>query len=386
MILTLFISTVFADIQLKSLYDKYPIDVLNKSSDESFSTPLYNSLSLRLRRAEEEKIIENTYALRLSPLAFGQYSQEKELNSEYSKLSRWFHTESSSQTCLEKNMSFVDLYYYYQNLVYTKQLSLVFDDLVSVLKKGITRDITEFNELLKAQEKQVEFKSLVKNHTLVLDEYVKNLKIKTQSDFQVDDLKFDVLVDVDDVKKNFTDFSLRSIEVDKLKTIANIKNLEHEISLKKDEQIVDYFQVSNRSNEDTDERVISFEVGFNIPVLNKRNSVSDIIAKQKALLDYKLAQKEASSEIKGAQTELKNQIKDYEELSNSSYLKNLFDLESYLLKSNLNSPYKILQVKSKIITEKIKLLDLKHEIMTTYFESLLHQGKLKECPENLLFK
>src|SRR3989338_1801793 len=201
---SIFLAQVQATVPFTSVYQKLTLGNVSETTSisSSFVTPLYENLQFRIRDQQfESESIQKQYNLKFSPLAFGQYSLEKELNKEYIKLSSRLSTEEASHSCLSKSKGFVELFYNQESVDLYSKLALTNEDQVTILKKGVGRGLFDFGDLLKAQERLVESKLALKNFKQNTIGLMKYFSQKTGTTFNLGDITFEKFIDIESIKK-----------------------------------------------------------------------------------------------------------------------------------------------------------------------------------------
>lgn len=383
---------VSAAVNFKTIYEKIDVEV-KPTEERTYKVPSYNSLQWRLK-GDNDGAVTNTF--RIEPLAIGQKEHERELIEQRNKLGNAYSSEVNAEKCLDKNLTFLELFYAKDSIKLHHQLKLSYTDLTRVLDRGVKRDILKFNELLNMKEKLVEtklkFNELVLRSRSVLAQLDLPRKYKPS---KIGSLDFDGFIDVDDIKRKITTIKMENIELSKLGAVARIKHLDYLAERRKESQIFSHFQLSHKKTifekDDAIQKNIaddsfSVEVSFNLPGSSYQNSQGKLIDWQRAQAEFSAARREGASNLNMNKANLNIKIKNYIDLNSEGYLKDLNAYLELLKKSSSNSPYKIVQVREKILKQKIKILDLRYEITKDYLYSLAEQGKLSNCSLSHLTK
>jgi hypothetical protein len=372
-------------MEMDELYKIVDVDnTVASDIDHHFKNPLYDNLQLKLRQENKQgDVTTNAYTLSLKPLAWGQYGQEKELNREYAKLSKYVKNDQDSQACLNKHRFILEYFYTQNSLDYYIQLNKNYDDLIRILKKDTGRDMLGFNELLKTQERQLEAQTSLST----LEQNLINLqrilsKSSSPSNKYTQQVNFNKFVTINDIKDAVDTLGEESFELKRYELIAKIEGLELDINTLRDNQVVNSYDIIQKQNEF--ESSIAFEVSFNIPTFNKKSSLNNIIKRQRAIYELNNARREKQNEFQSTKTVLLNQINNYEKIANSDYLKDLTKYQKHLTGTTASSPFKIIQVQEKLMKEKLKLINLRYEITKTFFDSLFTTGRLSSCDMSFL--
>jgi hypothetical protein len=390
--LILLSNPVSAAVNFKTIYKEIDVEV-KATESRVYKAPSYNSLQWRLK-GDNDGAITNT--IRIEPLAIGQKDHETELIEQRNKLGSAYSSEVNAEKCLDKNLTFLELFYAKDSIKLHHQLKLSYTDLTRVLKRGVKRDILKFNELLNMQETLVEtklkFNELVLRSRSQLAQLDLPRKLKPS---KIGSLNFDGFIDVEDIKRKITTIKMENIELSKLGAVARIKHLDYMAEQRKESQVFSHFQVSHKKtifekddaikNNIADDS-FSIEVSFNLPGSSYQNSQGKLIEWQKAQAEYSAARREGPTSLSLNKANLNIKIRNYIDLNSEGYLKDLNSYLDLLKKSSSNSPYKIVQVREKILKQKIKLLDLRYEITKDYLYSLAEQGKLSKCSLSHLTK
>lgn len=377
-------SSVSGATSFENVFNRIEIDEV-KFQKTSYNSPKYRSLDWRVR-VDDESVVTNS--LRIEPLSLQEKAREKDLTEYRNTLGEVYSLEVSAQQCLDKSLTFLDLFHLKSSIKLQHGLKLVYDDLTKVLGKGVKRDLVKFNELLKMREKLVETKMNFNKLVLVSRSILAQLSVSSGSKpKRVGELNFDSFIDVADIKKNVKNFTFRNISIEKLGAIADIKKLDYESEIGRENRIFRHIQINHKKDFDTkneDDQSIAMEFSFNLPWGGVKNSQSKMIEWKRAQAEFNKAKREGQSAINLNKDQLDIKIRNYIDLENDGYLKDLDKYLKALKRSSSNAPYKIVQVKEKILKQKLKLLDLRYEITKDYIYSLAEQGQLSKCNVSLL--
>lgn len=390
--LILLSNPVSAAVNFKTLFEKIDVDIV-KSDQKKYKVPNYNSLEWRLKGDNDGEI---TNSIRIEPLALGQRKHEQSLIEQRSLLGKAYSSEVEAVSCLDKNLTFLELFYVKNSIKLHHQLKLSYTDLTRVLNRGVKRDILKFSELLDMKEQLVETKLIFNELVLKSRTILKQLRIPEKiKPRRIGALDFAGFISVEDIKRKFRPSELVNLELSKLGAMAKIKELDYLSERRKEDQIFSHFQISHKKKifnrnyngfNDSSDDTLSVEFSFNIPGSTPQNSQGKLLDWHRARAELSTAVRENSYKFDLSKANLRIKIKNYIDLTTEGYLK---DLESYLnllKKSSSNSPYQIVQVQEKILKQKIKILDLRFLITKDYLYSLAEQGKLAKCSLSHLTK
>ena len=358
-----------------------PVDKF-ETLEESYQDPLYRNLQLQLRTAgshDSEMAGASRIALKLDLLAWGQREKEKELNKEYQKFSKTINREGSSRECLYRSLLFSKVRHARKSLVLLRELNQYFEDQNRLLKKGVGDNLFEFKELLTVRENLTKNKILIGQLEKLEMALEESLNKRLQTRVLMKEIEFHNFLTVKKMKVSTDAAEPKLIEIEKLKTQANIHNLELNIERREANQILDSVEVYRWDDRLNLGEAYGLQVAFNLPVFNKRAYLKDAVQRQVAVNKLSESQRELLTEIEGTELGFKNKISEFEALINSDYFKTLKSLKKLLTGSKNNSPLLIIQTKTKLVNERLKVLDLKQEITEGYLAKLYHSGKLVQC-------
>ncbi len=384
---SLFLSfSVRSEVSFKQIFNRLEVSEM-KIKNRSYRVPIYNNLEWRLR-SDEEGVVTNS--LKLEPLAAGQKETIKRLIEQRTKLGKAYSSEIMAEQCLDKNLLLVDLFYAKKSIKLYHKLKLSYQDLTKVLKKGVNRDLLGFSELLKMREKLVSTK--LKFNELVLNSRSMLAQLNLPANYKpkrIGNLNFDGFIDVEDIKKKAYFSSSKNIELDKLAATAKIRELDFLSEERADKQVFKHVRLNHQKTllgKIKSDDSFSVEVAFNIPSGNYQNSQEKMIEWHKARAEYNQAKRNNRSSLALKKESLSIKIRNFMDLNSDGYLKDLNSYLDLLKKSKSNSPFKIVQVKEKILKQEKEILDLRYEITRDYFYSLAEQGKLADCSISYILK
>lgn len=358
-----------------------PVDKF-ETLDESYQNPLYRNLQLQLRTAgshDSEVAGASRIALKLDLLAWGQRQKEKELIKEYQKFSKTINREGSSRECLYRGLMFSKVRHSRKSMEFLRELNQYFEDQNKLLKKGVGDNLFEFKELLTVRENLTKNKIRMSELEKLEEAIGTSLNKRLPNPVSVKDIDFKNFLTVRKMKEVGDLTEPKLIEIEKLKSQANIHNLELNIERREANQILDSIEVYRWDDRLNLGEAYGFQVSFNLPVLNKRAYLKDAVQRQIAVNKLSESQRELLTEIEGTELGFKNKITTFETLLASDYFKTLKSLKKLLAGSLNNSPLLIIQTKTKLVNERLKVLDLKQEITEDYLTKLYHSGKLVQC-------
>lgn len=358
-----------------------PVDE-HKTLETEYQNPLYKSLQLQVRSAGTDTMEvggAGRITVKFSPLAWGQMEKERELNKEYKKLSTTINNEGKSRECLYRGLLFANAAHTKKSLTLHQQLNSYYEDQNKLLKRGVGENLYEFKELLSVRDSviknQLKITSLGKLNQSI--EAALNQRLKAPLSLQ--EIEFGNFINVKNIKATGLSVEPKIIELHKLNSQARINNLELDIERREANQILDNVELY-RWDESLNLGVsYGVQVTLNLPYFNKKAYLKDAVQRQVAVNKLSESQREALNEIDGTELSFQNKIAQFEALKASDYYKTLKSLKKLLSGSKNNSPLTILQTQARMANEKIKILELKHEIIQDYLTMLYHSGKITSC-------
>ncbi|HXH74716.1 MAG TPA: hypothetical protein VNJ08_07105 [Bacteriovoracaceae bacterium] len=359
-----------------------PVDK-HQTIDSTYQTPLYRKLQLEVRTAGNDPLdpTDGTrVGLKLSPLAWGQFSKEAELYKEYKTFSKTLNREGSSRECLFRSMLFTNAYHTKVSLVILKKLNQYLEDENKLLKRGIGENQFEFKEILSVREALMKNKLKISALEKLSLQIEKELAERVKTAPTLKDISFKNFVDINKIKTVDLTTEPKRIELSKLSTMVKIQNLEFEIEKSEAHQILESITLFHWDDENFTNRIrYGIEFTFNLPFFNKRTYLKDAVQRQLAINKLSASQRDVISELDGTELSFRNKIDHYEALKDSDYYKTLKSLKTLLSGSRNNSPLMILQTKVKMANERLKVLDLKQEIIHDYLSKLYSSGQISTC-------
>lgn len=366
---------VYSNVSFESFYDGIELKKGQKIGSESYKSPIYEKLQLRLKKLSENT---NTFSLRLNALGFGQSAKEDKLASSYNQLANSMHAQSGSSACLQKNMLFLEAMYLTSKIKSLEKIEKNYQDLTSLLARNVGRGGGNLPKLLKVKEELLETQ-IEKSEIKLLDKdlllTINGISTKKLSD--LNELNFEKFIRVNELSNKISEISIKNLDLEKLQFINDIKKAEYQVEKIRDAKILDYVQVSQTN--DFESSTIGFEVGFNISDGSRSNSASKALAWHKSQIELNQYKREKKREQKFLKNKLRSKILNYTARKESSYLKDLARYKNELLKSKQNSPLEILLVTEKMLSYHGKLIDDRYDVTEEYLYALYDNGKLKQC-------
>ena len=353
-----------------------------KPLETDYQTPLYKKLQFQFRtnrRTDIESGEAGRLGLKLSPLAWGQREQEGQLISEYQKLAKTVNLEGAGRECLYRSTLMASSAHLLKTLKIYEKLDRYYEDQNKILKRGIGENLFEFKELLGVREDQVSNRTRMIELQKLMESVEGVLAQRLTKPVKLSDLEFEKFIKVEDIRARAGELEPKKIELLKLESLTKIQNLEFEIEKKEADQILDSVELYRWSERFNNNVYHGIQFTFNIPFLNKRSYLKDSLQRQIAINKLAESQRDLVLEMNGTQKSFLNKLEQYEALKDSDYYKTLKSLKKLLSSSKNNSPLMIIQTKVKMIKERLKLEELKNEIVLDYLEKLYLSGQLSQC-------
>jgi hypothetical protein len=350
-----------------------------------YQNPLYRSLQLSYRRSggSSSDATEINGAgrteLKLSPLAWGQLGKEQELYQEYTRLFGVLNREGSGQECLYRAHLMTAASHTQSALSLLKKIRQFLEDEMKILRRGIGENLFEFKEMISVQEAQSKNALRISSMEKLSENLEAAINKENKKPVALEDIDFKNFITVKKIKATGLTLEPKKIELEKLKIMAKIHDLELDIEKSESNQILDSIRLYHFEDRISDDIRHGVEITFNVPFFNKRAYIKDAVKRQLAINQLSATQREVLSEIEGTELDFKNKIEQFEALRDSDYYKTLKNLKRALASSKNNSALMIIKTRHKMADHRLRVLDLKHEIIMDHLKKLYMAGELSSC-------
>ncbi|QTA85652.1 hypothetical protein [Desulfonema magnum] len=350
------------------------------------STPYVDRIEFRTE-TEEFDIEKQKYSLRFHPRGWGETKCSKKIFQTTGKAVKAEHDALFNNVLKNRYELVLDFLETLSLLNMKKNLLIVYDDEVNVLRKMSTRDLSfDIRTLVSAEDRYVDLQlDLVKLEnklTGIIEE------IKTIAGYY-EEISFDEknLIGPERIEEMIRYIqpvpapdNVR-IRYQKLKTELAENRYQFEIA--KNRKYFNFLKLQYDTDDyDEPEKAFSVEVGFNLPFVNPDRE--DINRRKRNWLDEKLEYEEeknkASEKIRSLSASLNRLIRQHRILVNRKPESNAeISFKKYMEMEGIN-PLTLLKIKKSILESEMRLKRIGYLIRRQYIDLMNITGKLSEKP------
>ncbi len=349
-------------------------------------TPYIDKIEFRTQ-TEEFDITKQKYSLRFYPKALGETGCSRKLSETAVKAARAEHEVYLNAALVQRYELIIDYLETSSFLRLQKKLLTVCDDRITVLKKLSMSNISfDINTLIAAEDRYTELQLDIAELENKVVYVIQKIKLAAGSDART---AFDEnrIIRVEMIEKMFSNsediFVPGRIWLNSHKLKTELAKNQYDLEKTKDRDFLSFISLDYDTGEDDGlEKSFSFEVGFNLPVINPNRD--EITRRKKSWLEEKLKyedEKRAASErILALSGSLKQLIRQHNILVNRSKDSNAeVSFRKYMEMEGIN-PLILLNIKESILKNDVRLNRISYLIRRQYLELMNITGRLSEKP------
>ena len=360
----------------EKIYSELPVPVKGSEGVADQSAPLYRSLQLQYRTQGTDNVEAGgagRTTVKVDLLAWGQRKKEKDLIEAYSQFGKVVERETSSESCLYRGHLFLHAFFLSRAIRLEEKLLENYRQQKQLLKRGIGANLYEFNDLLSVEDAELGQNVSLSEKMAAAASVEKMLPVK------LSEIDFRNFLRVEFIRDRGLVTEPRTIELQKLRSLAKIHQLEYQIEEKKGNQVLDSVELYRWNEQNNGGISYGVQFSFNLPFFNKKNTAKESVERLVAMNKLARTERELISDLDGTKPGLEEKLLRYETLRSSDYLKTMKNLIRVLRGNRNTSPILILKTKAKILKERLARLELRRSIAFDYLDGVFHSGQLSQC-------
>ncbi len=375
-----YLSTAFIDYSLKPQQEK--IDFLKASSS---NTPLFNEVELRTRTNRFE-LGRQRYMVRLSPNGFGEAKQGKRVFNATLQFNKLQYQDELNDALEKRYRDVLALLFLSREYELSRQLALIYDDRLTVLKKQVTTLDFMFNDLVTAEDKDIDLQLDIIN----LENDIATLKSEMSAFLPVgEDALIDTsgLVSLEDIIAAVKDMD-STIKDDNLHLKIAQKEMEMDearFKLEKAENrdYISYLEARyDAADSEEPSRAFSTGFGVRIPIVNPNRL--DINRRKLAAIrsktQYANKKRRLTENVMNLSHGLFRSLRQYELLMGKKQNSKAEASFKHFKGVEGVDPIILLKLKESMVKTDMALQKAKYRIYTKYIQLLDAHGRLAEKP------
>jgi hypothetical protein len=354
--------------------------------DAPVSTPYLDKVELRAE-TEEFNPEKQKYSVRFYPKAWGETECSNRVSETVKKVVRAEHEALFSKAVADRYELALDFLETLSSLNMRKELLLVYDDQITVLRKMSAGDFSfDVSTVVAAEDRyvslQLEVVELENKITAIIE------AIKSISGYHKE-IRFDEegLISPETVGERIRDFQPVSqpdnIRLTHQKLETELAENKYLLETAKSKKYLSFFKVEyDIEKHDELEEAFSFEVGFNLPFVSSDRE--DIHRRKRNYLEEKLKYeaetRKAYEKISALSNSLNRLIRQHQILSDRKTSSNAeISFKKYMGMKGVN-PLTLLKIRESILKSDVQLNRITYLIRRHYIDLMNITGKLAERP------